>query len=143
MKWRGSLLRLRSSFPSRFTYRNTHSRCSNRFSCIPRTSLKSLSVLGRRRKSICDCPRTNESFGKRASIGRSSDNRRFRFPNYSAWRRSQTESLLSRRPLFIYFSPLRPASFARSARLALLTTLRPRWGLALFDGLGSSRKVSR
>ncbi len=44
---------------------------------------------------------------------------------------------------FIYFSPLRPASFARSARLALLTTLRPRWGLALFDGLGSSRKVSR
>ena len=45
---------------------------------------------------------------------------------------------------YLFISPpLRPASFARSARLALLTTLRPRWGLALFDGLGSSRKVSR
>ena len=30
------------------------------------------------------------------------------FPNYSAWRRSQTESLLSRRPLFYLFLPLAP-----------------------------------
>jgi hypothetical protein len=43
-----------------------------------------------------------------ASIGRSSDNRRFRSPNYSAWRRSRTESLLSNARYFYLFSPLRP-----------------------------------
>ncbi len=35
----------------------------------------------------------------------------------------------------VYQSPLAPAAFARSARLAPLTTLRPRWRLALFEWL--------
>src|ERR1041385_6702336 len=35
-------------------------------------------------------------------------------------------------PATLLISPLRPASFARSAHLALLPSLRPRWGLALW-----------
>ena len=36
-------------------------------------------------------------------------------------------------PATLLILPLAPASLARSAHLAPLTSLRPRWGLALFD----------
>src|SRR5215213_5377876 len=49
---------------------------------------------------------------KEPQIGRSSDNRRFRSPNYSAWRRSRTESLLSNARYFITSPPC--ARFARA-----------------------------
>ena len=55
----------------------------------------------------------HEVFGaKPPQIGRSSDNRRFRSPNYSAWRRSRTESLLSNARYFISSPPC--ARFARA-----------------------------
>ena len=38
-------------------------------------------------------------------------------------------------PATLLILPLAPAAFARSARLAPLTSLRPRWGLALFEWL--------
>jgi len=38
-------------------------------------------------------------------------------------------------PAILLVLPLAPAAFARSARLAPLTSLRPRWGLALFEWL--------
>lgn len=83
-------------------------------------------------RSICDCSRNKSGFRHiELQIGRSSDNRRFCSPNYSAWRRSRTESLLSNARLLLFVLPLAPASLARSAHLAPLTTLRPRWGLAL------------
>ena len=77
---------------------------------------------------------------KEPQIGRSSDNRRFCSPNYSAWRRSRTESLLSNARLLLFVLPLAPASLARSAHLAPLTSLRPRWGLALFEWLRLQQK---
>ena len=52
-------------------------------------------------------------------------------------------------PATLLVLPLAPASLARSAHLAPLSSLRPRWGLALLEPcrlgvlLGSSRKVSR
>ena len=60
---------------------------------------------------------------KEPQIGRSSDNRRFRSPNYSAWRRSRTESLLSNARYFIISPPC--ARFARALgapRTALFAT---------------------
>jgi hypothetical protein len=58
------------------------------------------------------CEQNKRVSAKRASIGRSSDNRRFCSPNYSAWRRSRTESLLSNARYFINSPPC--ARFARA-----------------------------
>ena len=41
-------------------------------------------------------------------------------------------------PATLLVLPLAPASLARSAHLAPLTSLRPRWGLALFDYCSTS-----
>ena len=43
-------------------------------------------------------------------------------------------------PATLLVLPLAPASLARSAHLAPLTTLRPRWGLALFEWLRLQQK---
>lgn len=43
-------------------------------------------------------------------------------------------------PATLLILPLAPAAFARSAHLALLTSLRPRWGLALFEWLRLQQK---
>jgi hypothetical protein len=43
-------------------------------------------------------------------------------------------------PAILLVLPLAPASLARSAHLAPLTTLRPRWGLALFEWLRLQQK---
>ncbi len=75
------------------------------------------------------CPRIRGFRQKEPQFGRSSDNRRFRFPNYSAWRRSQTESLLSNARCFISSPPC--ARFARALGAPRTAhSLRPRWGLA-------------
>jgi hypothetical protein len=59
---------------------------------------------------------------KNTSIGRSSDNRRFCSPNYSAWRRSRTESLLSNARYSISSPPCarfaRPLGAPRTAHFA-------------------------
>ena len=73
-------------------------------------------------------PRTRAFRQKASQFGRSSDNRRFCSPNYSAWRRSRTESLLSNARLLLFVLPLAPASLARSAHLAPLTSLAPAGG---------------
>ena len=56
--------------------------------------------------------RTRRFRHKELQIGRSSDNRRFCSPNYSAWRRSRTESLLSNARYSISSPPC--AHFARA-----------------------------
>ncbi len=74
-------------------------------------------------KSTSNSPRTRAFRQKASQIGRSSDNRRFRSPNYSAWRRSRTESLLSNARYSINSPPC--ARFARALgapRTALFTT---------------------
>jgi len=43
-------------------------------------------------------------------------------------------------PATLLVLPLAPASLARSAHLAPLTSLRPRWGLALFEWLRFQQK---
>ena len=82
-------------------------------------------------KSTSNSPRTRAFRQKASQIGRSSDNRRFRFPNYSACG-APKRNRCYQDARYLLVLPLAPAAFARSARLAPLTSLRPRWGLARF-----------
>jgi hypothetical protein len=94
----------------------------NAFSCFSRTLIHSLSVLGRRRKASAAILEPKAFRQKERQLGRSSDNRRFRSPNYSAWRRSRTESLLSNARYFIDSPPcarcVRPLGAPRTAHFA-------------------------
>ena len=87
----------------------------------------------RPQKSTSDHNRTRGFRHKEPQIGRSSDNRRFCSPNYKRLAALPNRIAVIKRPLTLFVLPLAPASLARSAHLAPLTTLHPRWGLALFD----------
>ena len=90
-------------------------------------------------KSTCDRIRTRGFRHKEPQFGRASDNRRFRSPNYSACGAPERNRCYQT-PATLLVLPLAPAAFARSAHLAPLTTLRPRWGLALFEWLRLQQK---
>jgi len=91
--------------------------------------------LGRRRRSICDCPRNKRGFGRK---NLKSDGHLITEDSVlptTAPGGAPERNRCYQTPATLLILPLAPAAFARSARLAPLTSLRPRWGLALFEWL--------
>lgn len=94
-------------------YPNTRSSCSKHFQLHPPNFLSFTFSSRTPQEEHLRLSSNNREFRhKEPQIGRSSDNRRFCSPHYSAWRRSRTESLLSNARYFINSPPC--ARFARA-----------------------------
>ena len=113
MKWRGLIAEAKIAFPRRDPLTVTLTALVRNAFQLHLPDFDTFAFSSRTpQKSICDCPRTRGFRQKAPQFGRSSDNRRFCSPNYSAWRRSRTESLLSNARYFINSPPC--ARFARA-----------------------------